>query len=45
MLADDRIELQENFRRDGFVLIPGFLSADEVKTIHAHLEKLITEKH
>ena len=44
MLADDRIELQENFRRDGFVLIPGFLSANEVKTIHAHLEKLITEK-
>jgi phytanoyl-CoA hydroxylase len=44
MLTNERLEWHENFRRDGFLLIPGFVSPDEVKLIHKHLGILISER-
>lgn len=44
MKSEDKEQLQLKFREDGFIFLPDFLSKDEIKEIHKHLEKLILEK-
>jgi phytanoyl-CoA hydroxylase len=44
MLTNEKLELQKISGRMDLSSSRGFLPAGEVKTIHAHLDKLITEK-
>jgi phytanoyl-CoA hydroxylase len=37
-------DLQQHFRKDGFVYLPGFLNLEEVRQVHEHLEDLIKTK-
>lgn len=39
----DPVVLKQNFDRDGYVFIPGFLSMEEVNEINTKLEKFIVE--
>ena len=44
MTPEEKKLLQINFRKDGFIFIPGFLNEEEVSLVHTHLEKLIREE-
>jgi phytanoyl-CoA hydroxylase len=39
----NKTQLRSDFRRDGFVFLPGFLSPDEVAEVNRHLETLIRD--
>lgn len=44
MTTEEQQDLRSKFREDGFVFIPGFMNAVEVKEVSEHLDQLIREK-
>jgi ectoine hydroxylase-related dioxygenase (phytanoyl-CoA dioxygenase family) len=42
--SENKELIRLKFREDGFIFLPDFISQDEIKEIHQHLDRLILEK-